>query len=61
MALIKYAHQRVDELIATLNESFEIIDVRGFSIVKFCQAINESKSALEINQLLDDPDGALEN
>ncbi|XQW86389.1 hypothetical protein ACOYR1_06620 [Thalassotalea piscium] len=61
MALIKYAFTRVNELISTLNESFEIIDVRGFSIVKFCQAISDSKSALEINQLLDDPDGNLEN
>ncbi|GAA5134280.1 hypothetical protein [Thalassotalea piscium] len=61
MALIKYANRRVSELMTTLSESFEIIDVRGFSIAKFCQAINESKSALEINQLLDDPNGLLEN
>lgn len=60
MALIKYAHKRVSQLISTLSESFDVLDVRGFNIAKFCQAINESKTALEINQLLDDPDNALE-
>ena len=61
MALIRYAHTRVNDLIDTLTESFDVIDVRGFSIAKFCKAISASKSALEINLLLDDPDEEVES
>lgn len=60
MALIKYAHKRVEQIIATLMESFEVIDVIGFNIANFYKAISQKKSALEINQLLEDPNQQME-
>ncbi|MCP4986540.1 MAG: hypothetical protein GY928_10940 [Colwellia sp.] len=39
VALLKFAHYKVEELIATLNESFQIITVKGYSIAEFYQEI----------------------
>lgn len=38
-ALLKYAHYKVEELITTLSESFQIIVVKGYSIAEFYQEI----------------------
>jgi hypothetical protein len=43
-ALVRYAHQRVEELIAFLNESFDITDIKGYSIAEFCKEIYRKKS-----------------
>jgi hypothetical protein len=39
IALLKYAHYKVDELITTLSESFQIIGVKGYNIAEFYQEI----------------------
>jgi hypothetical protein len=36
LALIKYSHKRVQELINELSKSFEIVNVIGYSIAEFC-------------------------
>lgn len=39
IALLKYAHQKVEELIDILSESFQIITVKGYSLAEFYQEI----------------------
>ncbi|MCW8863609.1 MAG: hypothetical protein OQK09_07710 [Colwellia sp.] len=39
LALVKYAYYRVNELINTLSESFDILAVEGYSIADFYQEI----------------------
>lgn len=39
IALLKYAHYKVEELIGILSESFQIITVKGFSLAEFYQEI----------------------
>ncbi len=43
LALIKYAYYRVEKLIETLSESFELVDVEGYSIAEFYQEIDRRK------------------
>ncbi|ALO34455.1 hypothetical protein CMT41_06790 [Colwellia sp. MT41] len=38
-ALLKFAHDKVETLITTLSESFQIIAVKGYSIAEFYQEI----------------------
>jgi len=38
-ALLKYAHYKVEELITTLSESFQIVGVKGYNIAEFYQEI----------------------
>jgi len=51
LALIKYAHNLVDKLINILSESFEIIDISGYSITEFCQEINRRTNLKEMVNL----------
>jgi len=53
MALIKHAHLRVEELISILRESFEIVDIIGYSIADFCFEISRRKQSHEVSDLLD--------
>lgn len=39
-ALIRYANTRVDELIVLLEQSFDIIEIKGYSIADFCKEIH---------------------
>jgi hypothetical protein len=39
IALLKFAHYKVEELITILNESFQIVAVKGYSIAEFYQEI----------------------
>ena len=39
IALLKYAHYMVEDLITTLSESFQIVTVKGYSIAEFYQEI----------------------
>jgi len=39
IALLKFAHYKVEQLITTLSESFQIITVKGYSIAEFYQEI----------------------
>ncbi|ASP49728.1 hypothetical protein [Cognaticolwellia beringensis] len=43
-ALIRYANQRVDELITLLSQSFDITDIKGFSIADFCKEVYRKHS-----------------
>lgn len=55
-ALIRYANQRVDELIQLLARSFDIIDIKGFSIAEFCQEIHRKHSQSQPIDSFDTPD-----
>jgi len=39
VALIRFAHQKVEELISNLIESFQVIEVKGYNIAQFYQEI----------------------
>ena len=39
VALLKFAHYKVEELITILSESFQIVAVKGYSIAEFYQEI----------------------
>jgi len=39
IALLKYSHYKVEELIETLSESFQIIAVKGYNVAEFYQEI----------------------
>jgi hypothetical protein len=56
LALIKYSHQRVQELIEELGKSFEITDVVGYSIADFCKELYRRRPNFTIADLLDTPD-----
>jgi hypothetical protein len=43
LALIKYAYLSVNHLINILRESFNIVDIKGYSIAEFYQEINNRK------------------
>ncbi len=43
IALIRYAHQKITQLIGVLSESFDIVGVKGYNIAQFCQEINHRK------------------
>lgn len=55
MALIKYAHLQIEQLITTLNESFELVDIIGYSLAEFCQEISRRKLTQDVSDLLDTP------
>jgi hypothetical protein len=41
IALLKFAHYKVEQLITILSESFQIITVKGYSIAEFYQEIGK--------------------
>ena len=43
-ALVRYAYSCVDELISLLEQSFDIIDIKGYSIAEFCKEIHQKHS-----------------
>jgi len=53
LALVKYAYHRVEKLIKTLSESFEIVEVEGYNIAEFYQEIGRKNGNIlnsEANQ-----------
>jgi len=56
LALIKYSHKRVQELMNELSKSFEIVDVVGYSIADFCKELYRRKPNFSIADLLDTQD-----
>ena len=44
MALVRFAHLKITELIDHLAESFEIVDVIGYNIAEFCRELKERGS-----------------
>ncbi|NMP32480.1 hypothetical protein HII17_12990 [Thalassotalea sp. M1531] len=49
LALIKHIYFRVEELIKLLAESFDVIDVRGYTIAEFYQEAYKRKDELDGN------------
>ena len=43
-ALIRYANKRVDELILLLQQTFDITDIKGYTIAEFCKEIYRKHS-----------------
>ncbi|MFB0999649.1 MAG: hypothetical protein QMC13_05385 [Colwellia sp.] len=60
IALIKYAHKRVQELISELGKSFDIVEVMGYSIAEFCKELYSSKPNFTIADLLNNTDPNME-
>ena len=56
LALVKYSHKRVQELINEISKSFEIVDVMGYSIAEFCKELYSRKPNFIIADLIDNPD-----
>jgi len=56
LALIKYSHKRVQELINELSKSFDIVDIIGYSIADFCKELYRKRPNFSIADLLDTPD-----
>lgn len=53
LALIKFAYRRVEQLIETLRESFDIVEIKGYTIAEFYQEISGRKGTNTIHELLD--------
>lgn len=53
LALIKFTYRRVEQLIETLRESFDIVDIKGYTIAEFYQEISRRKGTNTIHELLD--------
>lgn len=47
-ALVKFSHFRIEELISILMDSFHIIEVKGYTIAKFCQEISQRLNSEDI-------------
>jgi len=60
IALVKYSHKRVQELINEISKSFEIVDVMGYSIAEFCKELYAKKPNVPIADLLDNTDSNTE-
>lgn len=53
LELIKYAHIKVSELVENLNESFDVVTIKGLNIAEFCQELKRRKTAVDLQELLD--------
>lgn len=51
MALIKYTHITITNLIEILSESFEIVDIIGYSIAQFCKELEKRRNLLDTKDL----------
>lgn len=52
LALIKYAYYRVEKLIKILSESFEVVEVEGYSIAQFYQEIDRKNGNILNSDLM---------
>ena len=55
LALIKYAYYRVEKLIEILSESFDLVDVEGYSIAKFYQEIDRKSGNILNSDVIQKP------
>ncbi|MFT7008430.1 MAG: hypothetical protein ACJAXJ_002970 [Colwellia sp.] len=55
LALVKYAYYRVAQLIKILSESFELIEVEGYSIARFYQEIDRRNGNILSSELIQEP------
>lgn len=54
LALIHYSHLKVQELIGILEESFDIVKIKGYNIAEFCKEIYRRQPNVHLDDLLDD-------
>ncbi|NQY87124.1 MAG: hypothetical protein HRT51_05125 [Colwellia sp.] len=55
LALVKYAYYRVEKLIKILSESFELVEVEGYSIAEFYQEINRKNGNILNSDVIQKP------
>jgi len=55
-ALVRYANQRVDELISLLQQAFNITDIKGYTIAEFCKEIYRKHAQSQPKDSVDKPD-----
>lgn len=55
-ALMRYANARVEQLIELLNQSFDIVEIKGYSIAEFCKELYRKRPHFHLTELLDKPD-----
>ncbi len=55
MALIKFAYLRIEQLIEILRESFDIVEIKGYTIAEFYQEISSRKGNAVITDIIDSP------
>ena len=48
LALLKFSHFRIQQLIEHLRDSFDIIKVQGYNIAEFCQEISSRRPSHEM-------------
>lgn len=53
LALVKFAYYRVEELIQTLSESFDILTVKGYNIAEFYQEIDRRNGDILTHKITD--------
>lgn len=56
LKLIYYSHLKVQGLIETLGESFDIVKVKGYDIAEFCTEIYKRQPNMHLDGLLNDED-----
>lgn len=56
LALLKYAFYRVEKLISILRESFEVVDVKGYTIAEFFKQVSKQIDIASYEDLLDKPE-----
>lgn len=52
-ALIAFAFQRIEELIETLRESFEVVEIKGYTIDTFYREIENKKGTAMLIDIID--------
>ena len=45
LALLKFSHFRIKQLVENLRDSFDIIEVQGYNIAQFCQEISSRRTS----------------
>ena len=55
LALLRYAFSKVENLISNLNESFEIVDIKGYNIAEFYQEIDRRQGNILTTDFLNTP------
>jgi hypothetical protein len=55
LAIVKYAYYRVEQLIKILSESFELVEVEGYSIAKFYQEIDRRNGNILDSEVIQEP------
>jgi hypothetical protein len=55
-ALMRYANSRVEELITVIEQHYEVVGVKGYSIAEFCKELYRRRPNFQLTDILDKPD-----